>query len=52
MNCSARKFVLCCFFGLAFVASVGCISKSARNCGKVNKGVKSVENQGYLNNDG
>jgi hypothetical protein len=43
--------VFCVFFGLAFEASVGCISKSAGNCGKVNKGVKSVESQGYLNND-
>jgi hypothetical protein len=33
--CTVVKLVLVCFFGLAFVASVGCVLKSAKKCWKV-----------------
>ena len=36
-NCSAEKFVLGCFFGLAFGASAGCVWKSVGTCGGVKK---------------
>jgi hypothetical protein len=41
------KLVLGCFFGLGFVVSVGCVSKSAGKCGEVKKVLKS-EIMGYF----
>jgi hypothetical protein len=36
-NAAEKGFVLVCFFGLGFVASAGCVPKSAGKCWQVKK---------------